>query len=257
MIFTQKNNKGILNEVNFAKMIDNKKVSELPIKIQEMLLYLFKNISQNDYVECWQSKFNEKADIKIKINGDIKGISIKMGQNNSIHQESLISLTNFLLNIGLENSIKAKLKAYIHGKINDTKVDITTYKKANYQEIIEINEALNDFYIKTLLAIRFIFIGKVNPTYDADAIIHGTPDNFLWASKSEILYYVLNYPQTFPNNIKIGPLTIQCLNRNLKQNANAKCAENYIQIKWYSLKKDLLYITEKRKNILKNTNKIK
>ena len=183
MIFNEKNNKGIANEINFATSMDKKTVKELNENYKDMLHALFKNLKEDDYIECWKSKFKEKADIKIRINGNIKGISIKMGENNSVHQEHINSFSNYLLNIGLSNEIVDKTRAYIFGMINGVQVNAETYKKRRYNDIIEIENSLSDIYIKICLIIRFLFRGKETLFYDADAIIHGTPDNFFGQQK--------------------------------------------------------------------------
>ena len=187
MIFTEYNNDGIYNEIKFVGLFDGKKVRDMNKSLRELLLKLFGPLTGEEYIECWKSKFNEKADIKIRINGDIKGISIKMGESNSIHQEHLTSITNYLLNIGVNNAIVNKLADYIIGDINGKRVDAATYKKLKKENIIEIKKALSDLYIKVSLIIRFLFKGKESELYDADAIIHGTPNKFLWATKSEVL----------------------------------------------------------------------
>ena len=84
MNFNERNNNGIANEVKFQKIFDKKMVKELKSQFQELLYSLFDNLKEDDYIECWQSKFKEKADIKMRINGNIKGISIKMGENEKV-----------------------------------------------------------------------------------------------------------------------------------------------------------------------------
>ena len=49
-------------------------------------------------------------------------------------------------------------------------------------------------------------------------------------------------------NVKVGPLFIQCRNRNLKKESNAIYAEEYIQVKWYCINRDLYFITKNRNN---------
>lgn len=248
MIFNEKNNKGIFNEYAFAKALDQKRVKELNFQFQDLLYNLFNDLKENDNIECWKSKFNEKADIKIRINDNIKGISIKMGESNSVHQEHINSISNYLLGIGMNNEIVEKLRSYILGNINGKQVNAKEYKLLKKDEILEIKNSLADFYVKTCLIIRFLFKGKESQIYDADAIIHGTPKNFLWASKSEILKYLVAYPDGKTINVKIGPLFIQTRNRNLKNRINAKQNEEYIQVKWYNLRKDLYFITKRREN---------
>lgn len=228
MVFTEKNNKGIANELEFAKIFDKKMIKELNKPFYELIIYLFDNLKEEDYIECWKSKFKEKADIKIRINGNIKGVSIKMGELNSIHQEHINSFSNYLLNIGVNNDIIIKLRSYIFGILDGITLDAETYKKRKYNDIIKIKNSLSDFYVKTNLVMRFLFKGNETQFYDADAIIHGNPNNFVWATKSEILKYLLEYPEDNTANVKIGPLFIQCRNRNLKKNINSRYAEEYI-----------------------------
>ena len=246
MRFTEKNNRGIANEIEFTKMFDKKMVKELGKPFYELITNLFDDLKGEDYIECWKSKFKEKADIKIRINGNIKGISIKMGELNSVHQEHLNSMSNYLLNIGVTNHIILSLRNYILGSLDGITVNAETYKKRKYADILEIKKSLSDFYVKTNLIIRFLFKGNENQFYDADAIIHGTPNNFVWATKSEILKYLLEYPENNSTNVNIGPLYIQSRNRNLEDNVNSRYAEEYIQVKWYSMKKDLYLITKGR-----------
>ena len=129
MNFSKLNNHGIMNEIRFTKVFDKKIVKELGQPYQELLYELFDNLKENDYIECWKSKFKEKADIKIRIKENIKGISIKMGENNSVHQEHINSLSNYLLNIGISYDIINKLRAYNFGLIEGHQVDAETYKK--------------------------------------------------------------------------------------------------------------------------------
>lgn len=256
MEFTEQNNTGIANEIKFVALFDKKQVNNLDKNSRELIHILFDNLTGEEFIECWKSKFREKADIKIRINGEIRGISIKMGESNSVHQEHINSLTTYLLNIGLSKKVVQYLHAYIDGKIDGKQVDAKTYKKIREKEIIEIKDALSDLYVKVNLIIRFIFKGKENQIYDADAIIHGTPNNFLWATKSEILRYLIDYPDGTTINVKVGPLFIQCRNRNLKNNFFSKYAEDYIQVKWYNLKKDLYFITKRRQEKKKENKSI-
>ena len=145
MNFNERNNNGIANEVKFQKIFDKKMVKELKSQFQELLYSLFDNLKEDDYIECWQSKFKEKADIKMRINGNIKGISIKMGENNSVHQEHINSFSNYLLSIGVSNTVVNELRAYIFGIINGVQINTESYKKEKQQEIIQIKNALMDF----------------------------------------------------------------------------------------------------------------
>lgn len=101
--------------------------------------------------------------------------------------------------------------------------------------------------------IRFLFKGSETQFYDTDAIIHGTPENFLWATKSEIMKYLLTYPEDDDTNVKVGPLYLQCRNRNLKNNIKSVYTEEYIQVKWYTIKR---FILDNKGENLKKASKI-
>lgn len=244
MYFSEKNNKGIANEIAFTQKLDLRYVYELESSFKELLYGLFDNLKENDYIECWKSKYIEKADIKIRINGNIKGISIKMGEANSVHQEHIIDFAKYLTTIGVENDIIEELKSYIYGTIKGEVMSAQDYCKIKYKEIASIKKALTDFYVKNNLIMHFLFKGS--NIYEADAIIHGTPEKFLWATKSEILKYQLKYPIDNSINIKVGSLNIQSKNRNLKNKDRYITASECIQVKWHSIERDLYRITKDR-----------
>ena len=148
MYFTQFNNNGIFNEIRFVSLFDGKQVKNLNQNCQNMLRSLFGKLSGDEYIECWKSKFKEKADIKIRINKDIKGISIKMGESNSVHQEHLASISSYLLNIGVKTEIVDMLNNYILGEIDGKRIDTKSYKLLRTDEVIAIKDALSDLYVK-------------------------------------------------------------------------------------------------------------
>lgn len=238
---------GIKNEIDFAHYIDHKMIKDLPKQFQKLIYSLFKNANENSKVDCWKSKRNEKADIKLKINGEVKGISIKTGHNCSIHQEQDESLYQFFIKIGLESKIITYIKNFIDGHLNNVRVDAKTYINHNRQEIEEIKEALNDYYIKVNLLIRFLFIGTEKQNYDCDAIIYGTPENFLWATKSELLKYLMETKTLKQDRINISSLSLKCYDRNLRNNPSRVVKEKQIQIKWYEIEDDLKNIANNRK----------
>ena len=85
------------NEYEFVKYLNNKKVSELNPMFRDLIDILFCNENENSIIKCWQNHFKEKTDIFIKINGLMKGISIKKGNKNSVHVEKISDFINFLI----------------------------------------------------------------------------------------------------------------------------------------------------------------
>lgn len=238
--------KGFRNEIDFVISLNNKKYGDLSIEFKSLLSKLFKNLNTDTNIICWQSKYSEKADIKIKINNEIKGASIKCGANCSFHQESVQKFSNYLIKIGVENNIIKNFNDFIKGYVKGNKVDAKTYINNNKEEIAEIIDSFNKLYVKINLILRFIFQGTELQKYDCDAIIYGTPSKFLWATKNEVIEYLVNYDTISIYQIGLSALSIKCYDRNLKNNqSRINCTED-IQVKWYTFKKDLLYLTKIR-----------
>lgn len=238
--------KGFKNEEDFKNLLDHKKIHELPENMQQLLKLLFQEISMESFVYCWRSKYLEKADIKVKIGDVIKGISIKSGQQCSMHQEHKSIFYKFLLKIGIDNNIVSLFDDFMIGEINSKKVNSKTYIMENSEKITKVRNAFNDYYIKINLIIRFLFQGTEIQNYDCDAIVYGTPTNFIWATKNEILKYLIEYRNFDNQYITISALNIKCYDRNLRNNPLKRINQEKIQIKWYSLKEDLKEISIKR-----------
>lgn len=239
---------GIKNEFDFKNELNNKHVCELTLNMQNMLYAIFKNINENSKIICWWSRYTEKADIKVKINGITKGISIKSGTSCSVHQENIEQFNKYLLKIGVDDDIIELLYNFIKGEVNGKRVDSTTYIQNNYEDIKKIKKELQEYYIKINLIIRFLFQGSEINKYDCDLLIYGSPSNFMWATKSEILKYLIDYSEKETKYINVSTFFIKCYDRNLKNNPSKVVKQNDIQVKWYTLKKDLELITKTRSN---------
>ncbi len=237
---------GFQNEENFKNLLDHKKVKDLPKNMQQLLQALFQEISMESFVYCWRSKYLEKADIKIKIENVIKGISIKSGHQCSIHQEHKNKFYKFLLKIGVDNKIVSLFDEFMIGEVNKKKVSSKIYIMENQEKINRVRIAFNDYYVKINLIMRFLFQGTEIQNYDCDAIIYGTPSDFIWATKNEILKYLVEYNSYDNQYIAISALNIKCYDRNLRNNPLKIINQEKIQIKWYSLKEDILDISSKR-----------
>lgn len=243
---------GIKNEFDFKNELNNKRVCELTINMQNMLYAIFKNINGNSKIICWWSKYTEKSDIKVKIEGVVKGISIKSGSNCSIHQENIESFKKYLLKIGIDNNIQELFYNFILGYVNGNRVDSKTYIQYNKNDIEIIKKAFQEYYVKINLIIRFLFQGSEINKYDCDLIIYGIPNNFLWATKNEILKFLIDYKEKETQYINTSAFFIKCYDRNLRNNPKKKLKQNDIQVKWYSIKEDLELITKIRINYINN-----
>lgn len=240
---------GIKNEYNFVKYFNNKKISDLPETGQDLLKSIYGNVDSEVKIKCWRSNYYEKADIKLKINNIVKGISIKTGQACSMHQENKYKFYKYLQKIGIEDPTIKKFDDFIVGKINNQKVDTKTYVKYMKKDIIEINQEINKLYAKISLISRFLFLGTENQSYSCEAIIYGTPYNFIWATKDEIFKYLIEKSQNSDEYVNVSTLNIKCYDRNLTNDPKRHEREKDIQVKWVTITSDLQKIIETRENI--------
>ena len=238
---------GFKNEENFKIYLDNKKIYKLSTTFQELIYTIFGNINKYSRIDCWRSKYLEKSDIKIKINGIVKGISIKTGTNSSMHQENIEKLIPFFEKIGITSEIIKYLKEFLIGIVDNKRVDAKTYIKNNPNKILAIKKSLNNYYIKTNLIMRFLFQGSELQKYGCDAIIHGTHKNFIWATKEEILKFLTEYQAPDKVNlINISKLYLKSYDRNLRNNLLRLDKQQQIQIKWLTIKEDITFLTRLR-----------
>lgn len=70
---------------------------------------------------------------------------------------------------------------------------------------------------------------------------------FLWATKEEILEYLINYDNSHEIFIRFSALNLKSYDRNLRNNEEKKSKQNEIQIKWNTIKIDLQNIEKLRK----------
>lgn len=235
---------GLENEYEFVKYLNGKKISELNPIFRDLIDYLFKDISEDTILTSWRNHYKQKADIFIKANGVMKGISIKKGSRNSVHVDSLSKFTNFLYRNRIPVDV-IKLYCKYHfadGTTNGKgklRLSAEEYKKEHKQEIDLINLHFNTEKIIRLAIDRFILKGN-NSKYYVDALIYGECNDFLWLKKEEIYKIILEQINLDSSAVHFGPLVVQpktrCLNYNKKYERERFC----VQIKWYSLFDDII-----------------
>jgi len=152
-----------------------------------------------------------------------------------MHQENINTLYPFLSKIGVDNFIIMKFDNFMKGYLNGIRVNSKNYIENNYKEIDIIRNKFNDYYIKLNLIIRFLIQGTEKQHYDCDAIILGAPKNFMWATKEEIIKYLLEYKLLNYNYINISALNIKACDRNLRQSKSNISKKDDIQVKWYNI----------------------
>ncbi len=230
---------GYDNEYAFVKLFNQKHIKDLDPKSRELIDTIFNYESDLSIITCWKNHYQQKADILIKIENHIKGISIKKGIKNSVHAEGISYFVDFLKDSNIPlNVIKEYLKFhYADGTINGKgkkRISTDDYKLNHQDKIDEINYYFNNeqFIIKCIN--RFIITG-VNSAYPISALIYGEPNDYIFILPKEIQEMIVKKKDMKSTGIHIGSLQVQpknrCLNNNPKYEKDRYC----IQIKWYNL----------------------
>lgn len=108
----ESNINGCENEYEFVKYFNRKEIKDLNPIGQYFIEELYGDLNKNFEIVSWRNHYKQKSDIFIKINGIIKGISIKKGMKNSIHVERITDFFHFLIENNIEKNIVIKYLKY-------------------------------------------------------------------------------------------------------------------------------------------------
>ena len=235
---------GSNNEFEFVKYLNKKRISELNPMFRALIDELFPLYNEEYIIKSWRNHYNQKTDVFIKINGVMKGISIKKGIKNSVHVERISDFIHFLIENGIhrEYIIEYLKYHYADGSTNGNglkRVYAEEYKKNNQPNIDKMNRAFNEVKILKEAIDRFIIKGN-NSDYYIDAIIYGEVDDFVWATKDDIKNIILSKKDIYSTAVHFGPITCQPKNRCLNNNAKYEKDRFCVQLKWYSLFDDII-----------------
>lgn len=243
---------GFKNENNLIFSLNGKKVKDLNDNLKNFMNFLFMNLNSNDTILVSAGNTGQKPDMIVNVNNNIKRISIKIGNGNSVHQENIDLFMRYLSSIGISKETQLELLKYhwADGTINGTgknRISGSEYKKINKNKINLINKEINQHNFLIQFVNRFLFQGKSSEYKTADAIYYGNSELGHWASKDEILKYILSN-SFVSKSIHFGPLNYQVWNRCLNFNPKTEARRNIMQIKWSSLLQDIIYIERNRGN---------
>ncbi len=247
-----KNISGYKNEEEFAEYLNEKKFGEVHPIFQDLLHNLYGGIDFNDVITCWVNYSKRKADIYIKVNNYVRGISIKKGVKNSVHVEGVEKFVSLLKDMNINDEIISSFLKYHYadGTLDGTglkRISSIEYREKYQANINLINEEFNkEEYIDKFIN-RFILQGNKSE-YEVDAIIYGVVDDFIWITNQEIKYIIRKHLCDFSYSLHISCLSIQPMARNLNYNSKYEFARNHIQIKWYNLADQIIEVMATYRN---------
>jgi len=235
--------------------LNNSNYDQLDKHPKSIVRYIFSTKSENwlhgTKIICLD-KGQEKPDIGIKIKGEEKLVSIKFGQGNSIHQETIGKFSKYLLE---KRSVSEQtINNFIHfaTAINPSsgqRYTATQYKK-KYPEVTS-NLTIVFNKIRKELIDRFLISGVETNKLKADFLYYHITSNHGHIARME---YVLNWLLKQKNRngaVPIGRFNFQAWGRALKGQALRKeggtSNVGSIQIKWSDVGKDILKINNEQK----------
>lgn len=236
----------IINYLNSAKYYNN-----LNENMKSFLSFLFYDVNIDDLpIRASKPAGMVKPDIAITVNEETRYVSVKKGSGNSVHQEKLDVFVNYLRYCGINDTIITYLKEFHYGDGSTdgnggNRVSAKEWLSVNPKKALKINRAFSNSDFLISVFDRVLFVGNVSPAPVVDAIFHGNINNALWASRDEIITYLLEQKNT-TTNIHFSKLTYQVWNRNLNYNPNTANRRHVMQIKWASMSDDLMYIKKTR-----------
>ncbi|MCM1083653.1 MAG: hypothetical protein NC393_06780 [Clostridium sp.] len=246
------NSDGFANETEIINYLNDSRYYEnLNANMRAFLSFLFQGADLEGLpIHAIKPTGMVKPDVAITINSTTRYVSVKKGSGNSVHQEKLNVFESYLRNCGINETAITYLKEFHYGDGSidgngGKRVSANDWISSNFRKVAEINRAFSNSGFLTSFFDRVLFVGNVSPAPTVDAIFHGNINSALWASREEIISYLLQQRNT-PSSIHFSKLTYQVWNRNLNHNPNTADRRHVMQIKWTSMSNDLGYIKKTR-----------
>ena len=248
-------NYGIQNEYDFVELFNDKYLYELDDNSQRFLKELFRvNIDNDERILCWKNRFMQKTDIFVKYKNCVRGVSLKCGNSNSVHSESIESFKQYLEKLGIPYKIINIYTSFHYGYRHDENNDIDfsvslsseEYKKIYQNELDIFNEEINKTRIIVDMIDRFIIRGR-NSEYDVDALVCGKVDDYVWIMKYDLYDLVLSKRCLEYTSPHVACMTIGPKKRNLNGDSKNARDRYIVCIRWNFLREDIENFKKARK----------
>lgn len=241
-------NYGYQNERDFVLLFNNKYLHELDINSQNFLKDLFGDVIDDmEIIKSWKNNAVQKADIFIRYKNHIKGVSLKCGNNNSVHHEQIQEFERYLGKLGIPYKVIDKYVSYHYGYMKDENGNTDFSKQLNsiqYKELYQSEiDIFNGYINKTRIIIdmidRFIIRGR-NSDYDIDVLVCGTVDDYIWINKYDLYDLVLSKRSLDFTSPHVACMTIGPQKRNLDRTSNNAKDRYMVAIRWNFLREDII-----------------
>ena len=241
-------NYGYQNERDFVMLFNEKYYYELDNNSKCFFKELFGDLCDNkEKIISWKNKDNQKTDIFIKYKNCIKGISLKCGNSNSVHCESIQNFKMYLEHLRIPYTAIKNYINYHYGYLRDEHNNIDYSKPMSSYEYKEYYQSeidfFNDYINKTRIIIdmidRFLIRGR-NSDYDIDALVSGTVDDYVWILKYDLYDLILSKKNFYYSSPHIACLTIGPKKRCLNGNSTNRKDRFLVCIRWNFIKESII-----------------
>lgn len=241
-------NFGYQNEQDFVLLFNNKYLDELDDNSQQFLKDLFgEHIDSKEKILSWKNRMVQKADIFIKYKNIVKSISLKCGNSNSVHHESIQDFKKYLEKLGIPYKTIEIYTNYHYGYKRDENNNIDfsksysseEYKSFYQKEINNFNNEINKTRIIVDMIERFIIKGR-NSEYDIDALICGTVKDYIWIKKYDLYDLILSKRCLDFTSPHIACLTLGPKKRNLNGDSKNNKERYIVCVRWNFIKENII-----------------
>ena len=242
-------NIGFMNEYNIMNKLHNKRFCELDDFWKKNIVTMFNKVEDEDLIKCRLVGGNCKTDFEIIIKDKKKNLSVKRGENVSIHSEHIDSFLEFLKIIDVSDSTLKTIRLYHYGD-GTLKGNGSNRKNAKElqefykEEIKEANIELNQNEIIKKVIYRAILKGRSPYHEEIDYLYHGNTIEGKLVSKEQLLNEIKNKCM-YLECIHFGPFIYQPLSRFLYSKSKDDYKRHYIQLKWHTIDNDTKNIVNK------------
>lgn len=235
---------GYDNEFEFVQYLNRRTVGDLNPMFRELIDNLYNDLNDSYIISAWRNHYLQKSDIFIRINGIMKGISIKKGMKNSVHVDGITNFIHFLIEHKVPREIVVEYLKYHYadGTTNGKgtqRISAEEYKKTHQEIIDKINHYLNTEEILNKAVERFVIKGN-NSKYCIDALICGEVNDFIWVLPEDVRKIILSKKDVYSTAVHFGPITCQPKNRCLNHNPLCEKDRFCVQMKWYNLYDEII-----------------
>lgn len=240
-----------ISEYKMKDSFHNKRFEDLTDSQKRLVSHLFSSIKPEQVINCDLCNRYSKPDIYLSVGKTMKYLSLKDGRSDSMHFESIKGIVLFLRSLGVSEKTQKTILLFHYG---DGTFNGSGKQRILFEELLpklapllkEANEELGQKKIVEACLERFVFSGTENRNVSADALVYGTANGLVYATKEEIKKAVLGRHFRHIRTLHVGPMTLQPYLRDVNHRSKHPEKREIVQVKWHYLLTDIEKIESKR-----------